>query len=68
MIGKRVERCLKCGNPFVVFGGHSGPRIDRDEIVCPYCAALWGTERIADVFHTRRMSPAEQVDYLRSKK
>ena len=43
--------------------------IDLEDINCPHCGgALWGSERIADVFKTRKLTPAEESEYARSKK
>ena len=64
----RIEECGECGEAFAVLGGHTGPMIDLEDINCPHCGALWGTERIADVFKTRKLTPAEESEYARSKK
>ena len=64
----RIEKCRKCGDLFVVEGGQTGPMIDSEDIKCPHCGALWGSERIADVFRTRSLTSAEQSAYARSTK
>jgi DNA-directed RNA polymerase subunit RPC12/RpoP len=68
MLPKRIEECRKCGKPFVVSGGHTGPMIDSEDINCPHCGGLWGSDRIADVFTTRKLTSAEEAEYTRSKK
>jgi transcription initiation factor TFIIIB Brf1 subunit/transcription initiation factor TFIIB len=51
--------CQKCGELFFVSGGETGPMIDREEIICPHCGAVCGSDRIADVFRTRKPTPEE---------
>lgn len=53
----------KCVQPFMVRGGHTGPMIDRETIDCPHCGHICGSDRIADVFHTRKLTPEEQAEY-----
>ena len=42
--------------------------IDREDINCPHCGALWGSARIADVFIKRKLTQEEEAEYARSKK
>jgi len=58
-----VEVCRECEKPFVITGGRTGPIIDREEIDCPHCGANWGSERIADVFHTRPLTSVELKEW-----
>jgi hypothetical protein len=56
-----------CGLPFMVSGGRTGPMIDSEEIECPHCRHVCGSERIADVFHTRKLTDDEQALYDKGK-
>lgn len=68
MKGEQIVECKECGKPFGLSGGCTGPMIDREDIICPHCGAICGSERIADVFRTRKLTPAEAAEYARSKK
>ena len=63
----RIEECCACGKPFEVRGGHTGPIIEREEIACPHCDAVWGSERIADMFSTYKLTSAQEAEYAKSK-
>ena len=63
----RIEECRSCRKPFKITGGHTGPMIEREYINCPYCNALWGSERIADTFSTHKLTPVEAAEHADSK-
>lgn len=61
----RLMECSNgaCSKPFMVSGGRTGPIIDRETIDCPHCGHICGSSRIADVFHTRKLTDDEQARY-----
>jgi hypothetical protein len=63
-----IEECKKCGQPFRIEGGKTGPMIDSEDIDCPHCGDVWGSRRIADVFRTYPLTAEDAAERARSKK
>lgn len=63
-----IQECAACHKPFSVSGGRTGPMIDWEDIICPHCGAKCGGDRIADVFHTEKLTPEQEREYKRGKK
>jgi hypothetical protein len=64
----RIEECRKCKKPFTITGAWGGPMQDNEDIKCPHCQMLWGTEKTAGVFSTYKLTAEQQREHARSKR
>lgn len=65
MIMMRIESCQKCGRPFSVheLGGQMPGTKEPEEITCPSCHTLWGTEGSNGTFQTAALTPQQEDAY-----
>ncbi len=59
----RIEACRECGRPFHIPQSQGGPGQDYEDIKCPHCKAVWGSERTSGVFATKPLSLEEERNY-----
>lgn len=64
----RIETCSKCERPFGVTSTGNYPLRDPEQIICPHCGILWGTDLIRGDFYTRALTPEEERAFFAKKK
>jgi DNA-directed RNA polymerase subunit RPC12/RpoP len=61
----RIQKCSKCGHLFSVaqIGGGVPGGLEPEDIDCPSCSHVNGTESISGYFQTALLTPEEEEAY-----
>jgi hypothetical protein len=64
----RFEDCRTCKKPFTITAAWAGPMADDEDIICPHCQAVWGTEKTAGVFRTFKLTVEQHREHRHAKR